>query len=496
MIRVIFAALLLLASLSPAVRADGPANSLRRPLFQTVELVVGETARVAVAKGPVVKVRLLAVDVTTDPLRSAVRSARVRVEIDGTAVTIGSGNYELPRTVGPVQVDCPVVSAYLKNTNEDHWGLEKTVRLRLWPAGSSWIEPETFVCPVRQRWFAGLTQMGNEPSYVDGGEDPKEKSVYYHAGLDIGGAEGLTEIVAATDGLVVSRGMQWMPEHDPKRTPVQPRYDVVYLLDDQGWYYRYSHMQTIDPAMQPGATVKKGQRLGLLGKEGGSGGWSHQHFEIKSRQPSGKWGTQEGYAFLWQAAVLDSDEPVIAVARPHHFARVGDRVVLDGGKSWCREGDPARFAWTFTNGSTASGPRVERSYDRPGTYSEILRVTDARGHFDYDFAAVQVIDPAHPEDLPPTIHAAYAPTTGLLASDPVTFKVRTFRTTDGSETWDFGDGTPAVTVHSDGNVNQHAPDGYAVTVHRFSRPGDYLVRVERANRRGWTATARLHVRVD
>jgi murein DD-endopeptidase MepM/ murein hydrolase activator NlpD len=496
MIQAILPALLLGVSLSSAVPADGPADSPRRLLFHTLDLDPGERVQVTGANRSVIQVRLLGVDVTTDPLRSAVRSARVRVEIEGKTVTLDSGNYELPRTVGPVQVDCPVVSAYVKNTNEDHWGLEKTVRLRFWPAGSPRIEPETFVYPVRQRWFAGLTQMGNEPSYVDGGEEPKQKSVYYHAGLDIGGAEGLTEIVAATDGLVVSRGMQWMPEHAPKKTPVQPRYDVVYLLDDRGWYYRYSHMQTIDPAMQPGATVKKGQRLGLLGKEGGSGGWSHQHFEIKSRQPSGKWGTQEGYAFLWQAARRDSDAIVIAVARPHQFARVGDRVVLDGGKSWCRAGDPARFDWTFTDGSTASGPRVERSYDRPGTYSEILRVTDSRGHFDYDFAAVQIIDPAHPQDLPPTIHAAFAPTTGLRAGNPVTFKVRTFRTTDGSETWDFGDGSPTVTVHSDGNVNQHAPDGYAVTVHRFSRPGDYLVRVARANRRGWTATARLHVRVD
>jgi hypothetical protein len=41
--------------------------------------------------------------------------------------------------------------------------------------------------------------------------------------------------------------------------------------------------------------IRRGQRLGRLGKEGGSGGWSHQHFEIKSRQPSGKWGTQEDY---------------------------------------------------------------------------------------------------------------------------------------------------------------------------------------------------------
>jgi murein DD-endopeptidase MepM/ murein hydrolase activator NlpD len=265
MIRVISTAILFGATFFPVLGGDGSASSSRRSLFQTLDLDHGESAQVGGANGSVVRVRLLSVDVTTDPIRSAVRSARVRVEIEGKTVTLGCGNYELPRTVGSVQVDCPVVSAYLKNTNEDHWGLEKTVRLRLWPARSPWIEPETFVYPVRQRWFAGLTQMGNEPSYVDGGEEPQRKSIYYHAGLDIGGAESLTEIVAATDGLVVSRGMQWMPEHAPKKTPVQPRYDVVYLLDDRGWYYRYSHMQTIDPAMQPGARVQKGQRLGLLG---------------------------------------------------------------------------------------------------------------------------------------------------------------------------------------------------------------------------------------
>ena len=36
-----------------------------------------------------------------------------------------------------------------------------------------------------------------------------------------------------------------------------------------------------------------------------------------------------------------------------------------------------------------------------------------------------------------------------------------------------------MTVQSDGNVKPLAPDGYAVTVHRFEKPGRYLVRVER-----------------
>ena len=40
-----------------------------------------------------------------------------------------------------------------------------------------------------------------------------------------------------------------------------------------------------------------------------------------------------------------------------------------------------------------------------------------------------------------------------------------------------------------------AADGYAETVHRFQKPGHYLVRVERADKGGAKAVARLHVRV-
>ena len=106
-----------------------------------------------------------------------------------------------------------------------------------------------------------------------------------------------------------------------------------------------------------------------------------------------------------------------------------------------------------------------------------------------------MIDRANPEPVPPAIHAAYSPTLNLHPADAITFKVRTFSTTDGQETWDFGDGSPAVTTRSDGNVEKLAPNGYASTVHRFEKPGDYLVRVERSDRKGRKATARLHVHI-
>ena len=147
--------------------------------------------------------------------------------------------------------------------------------------------------------------------FVDGGEVPANKKIYYHYGLDSGGAEGMVDIVAAAAGRVISSGKEMLPGYDD--SPVKPRYDVVYLLDDRGWYYRYSHLQTIDPALRPGAKVILGQKVGVLGKEGGSGGWSHLHFDITSRQPSGQWGIQEGYAFLWEACQRQFAPKLVAV---------------------------------------------------------------------------------------------------------------------------------------------------------------------------------------
>jgi PKD repeat protein len=154
------------------------------------------------------------------------------------------------------------------------------------------------------------------------------------------------------------------------------------------------------------------------------------------------------------------------------------------------------YDWTFTDGTTATGPTVVRTYDRPGEYSEVLKVTDSQGNVDYDFAVVLILDRANPDRLPPTVHPAYAPTFGIRPGDAVTFKVRTFRTTDGEETWDFGDGSGPVVVKSDGNVAVHAKDGYAVTTHRFAQAGDYLVRVSRTDRHGITGIGHLHVRVE
>src|SRR5262249_6309141 len=146
-------------------------------------------------------------------------------------------------------------------------------------------------------------------------------------------------------------------------------------------------------------------------------------------------------------------------ARPHHLIAAGGKVTLDGSGSGSAGGTIARYEWTFQDGSTAEGATVERTYPRPGSYSEILKVSDAEGRIDYDFAIVQVLAKDPNTKVPPTIHASYAPTFDIHVGDPVTFKVRTFRAEIGNETWDFGDRSEPVRVRSDGNAKPHNPKG-------------------------------------
>jgi murein DD-endopeptidase MepM/ murein hydrolase activator NlpD len=481
-LRVVAAGCLVAAvSIVQVVAAAGPPEPTIEPLLRVVDLNLGESAEVELHDGAKVRVKLLDLEETRDSLRQAVRQARVQVEVDGRRVWLGSANYHLPQTVGRVQIDCPITKGLYTNANRDAWGLEKDARLRLWPADSPLVRPGTFVYPIRQRWFASSTQMANEPCHVDSADNPKAQRVYYHWGLDFGGVEEMTEVVAATDGLVVSAGKEVLDGYEG--TPVSPRYDVVYVLDPRGWYYRYSHLFSFDEAIRPGAAVKAGQPLGLLGKEGGSGGWSHLHFDISCRQPSGKWGCQEAYALVWEAYRRQYDPKLIAVARPHHLAAAGEKVTLDASRSWSAAGKIVQYRWTFTDGTTAEGATIERTYPRAGYFSEVVQVTDAEGRVDHDFAIVVVIDPQL-EGMTPAIHVVHHPTLGIQPGDEVTLKARSFANTHGEETWDFGDGSPRRTTRSDGNVRALAPDGYAMTTHRYERAGRYLVRVERTDALG------------
>jgi len=193
---------LLVIGTSATVRAQN--TEPRKPLVRVVDLNVGESQDVVLSNGKQATVKLLDLKETRDSVRDAVRKGEVTVEVNGRQAKLVSATYNLPTKVGDVQVDCSFTKGHYTNANDESWGLDKDARLRLWPVDSPLQEPGTFLYPVKQRWFATGTQMGNEPSFIDGVESPAERKIYYHSGEDIGGSEGMVDVVAATDALVVS----------------------------------------------------------------------------------------------------------------------------------------------------------------------------------------------------------------------------------------------------------------------------------------------------
>jgi murein DD-endopeptidase MepM/ murein hydrolase activator NlpD len=480
-----------------------------KPIRTVIDLNLGEEKKIELSDGSPANIELLDVSCLRDKFLQAVRSSTVRVRVNGETVTLNSGNYNLPVKVSGVRIDCPVTRHYYSKTMQDSWGLDKDARLRLWPAEGPLIHADAFAYPARQLWFATDTQMSNEPVYVNGCENPEAGEIYYHSGLDIGGCEDLVDIVSASAGTVIQCGDSVLSGYEDY--PLEPRYESVFVLGTYGWLYRYSHLKSIEAGLRPGTKVKKGQRIGGLGKEGNSGGWAHLHFEIKAIQPSGRWGTEEGYAYFWESYLKTYKPALIAVARPHVLTGTGEVVTLNGSKSRSLAGEIESYEWIYTQGGRANGAVQQCTYDTPGQYSEVLKVIDSRGNVDYDVCPVIVIDRNNPRQPLPAIHAAYYPTFGITPGEAVTFRVRSFSFDSGNETLDFGDGSPAVSVQSrvgylwnhskyiergiDFKANALDPQGYAETVHSFAKAGDYLVRVERTGDNGRRAVTHLHVHV-
>lgn len=457
----------------------------------TVDIDVGETVTVTLTDGSETEVTVFEVEEERDPIRGVLRRADVTLEINGEPVTLSAGLYNLPVAVAGVRVDCPVTLGYMVRSGTDRWGIEKDVRLRFWPGEGPLTAPGTFCYPIRQKLFASATYFDNEP--VDGGNQIAE-TVYYHSGVDFGAMEGVTEALAAADMLVVSARGETMPEYE-ENSPVRPRGDVLYMLDGRGWYYRYSHFHTIYDSIQLGDVVPMGTPLGLVGKEGASGGWSHLHFEIVIRQPSGKWGTFAQYAILREAYIREYEPEIIAKARQRHFLHTGDSAAFDGSGSWSVDGEIVSYEWRFTNGDIVTGPVAERVYEEPGRYNEVLKVTDSAGRIDYDFAIVQVVE-AEANRYTPSVHAVYEPTFNIYPGEPVTFAVRAFRFEGGEEVWDMGDGSEPRRTQSSPDPHPLAPDGYSSFEYSYDEPGDYVVRVRRVSDDGTPAYSHLHVTVE
>ena len=472
-------------------------HELKR-LNVVVEMNIGDTKDVALINGDVVKLVLHDIEIVRDSVRRGIRAVRLKISVDGEEATIGSGNYNLPVNVGKVKIDCPVIREHTARSSyyASDGVLQGDARIRLWPKDSPFIQPGTLEFPLVQKWMTIRTQSQNEPAGLGWAESRDTVNVGYHATHDFGGAEGMNEIFFATDGLVVSSKNKVLDGYEDLPGDVRP--DVVWVVDGRGWYYRYSHLNSVEPEIEPGVNVKTGQKVGYMGKQGGSGGWVHLHFGVHYKNPAtSRWEVEDAYPYLWESYVMKYKPTAVAIARPHLIAWAEQEVTLDGSKSMSTAGDIVSFLWTFTDGTTANGAIQKRKYRTPGEYSEILKVTDTKGNIAYDFMYIQVFDRKDPQKQIPTIHASYYPSLNIRTGDPVTFLVRTFGSSTGDEIWDFGDGTEKVAVNSGVVQRKTQNQGkYAETIHSFVKAGSYIVRVERINENGFPAIGHLNVVVE
>ncbi len=472
------------------------------------DLSIGECVKVNLPGGHSYKVTLLEVNEPRCKARGVIRSPYITIDVDGEKIKLPVAEYNMPKIVDQMRIACSVTRGIAEAVKKykDVYALEKDARIRCWPLYGHLFGPTPIVYPVRQKWFASMTQMPNERCYVDACELPLVKPdsyIYYHYGMDIGGHDRAVPIVAARSGYVVVRGEQKIVEYD-ETIAGAPQYDRVVVRDEAGWYYTYSHLDMIDPTIKLGGYVKAGDPIGVLGKEGTSGGWAHLHFSMVSMQPSGRYGQVDGYPFLVEAYFHERPGSLLACARPHLVGVVGEPLTFDGSRSLCDGSEIVSYQWRFHDGNVVDDVKAVKIYSKEGMYSEMLTVKDGRGQTSVDFCVVQILPvDADPSRTPPTMQLTYYPTDNLSPGQPIAFKVRTFFGGEkfevnraGEEEWDFGDGTKAVTCSGAPPRGTLCTEtDFAERWHAYRKPGRYIVTVRRIGKNGLTAIAQVSVEV-
>ena len=135
-------------------------------------------------------------------------------------------------------------------------------------------------------------------------------------------------------------------------------------------------------------------------------------------------------------AFLDRKPPVASFSVAPTRPWPGLYTTFDASASTDSLGTITKYAWNFGDGSTGEGKHVSHVYDRPGTYTIVLTVTDNDGMTASTTQRVEVISPS------PIAYFTFSP------AAPSVFEEVQFRDTstdaDGevvSWQWEFGDGT-------------------------------------------------------
>jgi hypothetical protein len=446
-------------------------NRLIKPYStqQIVWLDVNESHKFKLNSGEERAVRLVSVEDHRDSVVKLVRRSDVRVEIDGRPLDLVSMPYVMPTEAAGVRIQA--------DTTSGCGNISKRVQLSLWDASDPIVDTKRFAFPIGDfRFLSHGTQCYNEPVHLGAGDDDPAGQVFYHDyGFDMGGFEAGESVLSAVEGKVI---LFW---------PSRENLCSIVVQDANGLNWEHCHLHSTLPEIVMGAHVAKGQKIGLLGRSGPSGNFSHLHLgtyltkqdlDVDNRNRR-----LNLYPWFVTAYQAQHRKGLCAVARPHHIALTGEKVVLDGSNSLAWGGRKiTEWRWVMPDGREVKQAAAAVTFDRPGAYVAVLRVRDDQGGEDVDFCQTKVYSKDKPQKRMPHIYMTYAPTADVRTGWPVRFRFWVQGKSTGPIIVGSGDGRGL----SDYTIQVDFGDGtkvdnyreYSELPHRFQEPGIHVVTAE------------------
>jgi murein DD-endopeptidase MepM/ murein hydrolase activator NlpD len=384
-----------------------------------------------------------------DSVIHLVRRADVKIEIDGKPIELTCAPYCFPTEVEGVRIQADTTSAWLN--------IPKRVQFSLWDASEPIVDTNLFCFPLPgYHLFSHGVQAYNEPVHLghrDG--DPIGQRFYHNYGVDMAGYECRQKVLSCINGIAVQ---------------VDPGEGSLSIRDERGFIINYGHLDSILQGIKVGSTIKQGQWVGMLGRRGSSGNFSHLHIGAYLSESAMTMDRPNRnlnlYPWLVAAYQKESGTNLYAVARPHRMVPTGEKVLFDGSNSMAFKSNITSFKWEFHDGTSVNGPKAEKVYDKPGCYMASLWVKDSHGGLDVDFCKVKVFSQSAPEDVIPTLFVTYYPSAEVHVDEPVNFRI-----------WPQGREVEDIQVDfADGMIVQdYRP--YSAITHKFKNPGIHIVTV-------------------
>jgi len=398
---------------------------------RVVGLNVGESYAFQLRSGTRRFIKLLAVREQLARVLNLMTRAEVRVEIDGKPLALVCEPYTMPTETAGLRV--------LADSTAGWGNVPKAVQLSLWDAADPIVDTNRFGFPLSHyRFFSHLTQCYNEPVHIgerDG--DPVGQRFYHDYGFDVVGYEGKDDVVSATEGKVA---LFWP---DKQGGP-----SSVVVQDTHGIYWSYAHLQSLAPGIVLGVHLDKGQKIGLLRKTGPSGNFSHCHLgsyvtDSPEKRPGAADMDRRLNLYPWYVAAYQAQHPkgVLAVARPHHVALTGEKIVLDASHSLAWGGSRiVEQRWVLPDGSIITNNQAQTTSAKPGAYVATLWLKDNEGNEDVDFCQIKVFSKSKIEANMPHLFMTYTPTEDLRPRTPISVRLWFQGTNGGPISLEFDDG--------------------------------------------------------